>query len=57
MYVFRGGVPADNELTDNRLEGFQATVADIFIGTGVARAHIAGPGSVIDQGTATIRKH
>ena len=27
--------------------------ADIFIGGGVARGHINGPGSVLDHGTAT----
>jgi serine/threonine protein kinase len=54
MYAFRGGVPADNALIDNRLEGFEATVADIFVGSGVARGHIVGPGSVSDHGTATI---
>jgi serine/threonine protein kinase len=54
MYAFRGGVPADNAFIDNRLEGFEATVADIFVGSGVARGHITGPGSVSDHGVATI---
>ena len=56
MYAFRGGVPADNAFIDNRLDRFEATVADIFVGSGVARGHIVGPGSVSDQGTATIRE-
>lgn len=56
MYAFRGGVPADNAFVDNRLERFEASVADIFVGSGVARGHIVGPGSVSDQGTATILK-
>jgi serine/threonine protein kinase len=56
MYEFRGGVPADNAFIDNRLEGFKATGADIFVGSGVARGHIVGPGSVSDHGTATIRE-
>jgi len=56
MYVFRGGVPTDNAFIDNRLDGFNATVADIFLGSGVVRGHIAGPGSVADHGTATIRE-
>jgi DNA-binding SARP family transcriptional activator len=56
MYAFRGGVPSDNAFIDNRLERFEATVADIFIGSGVARRHIVGPGSVSDHGTATIRE-
>ena len=55
MYSFRGGVPVDNAFIDNRLDGFQSTVADIFIGSGVEKAHIVGPGSVSDRGTATIR--
>ena len=54
MYAFRGGVPADNAFIDNRLEGFEATVADIFVGSGVARSHIVGPGSLSDHGSATI---
>src|SRR4029077_20626653 len=54
MYAFRGGVPADNVFIDNRLEGFEATVADIFVGSGVARSHITGPGSLWDHGRATI---
>ena len=56
MYAFRGGVPADNAFIDNRLEGFEAMVADIVVGSGVARGHIIGPGSVSDHGTATIRE-
>lgn len=54
MYAFRGGVPSDNSFIDNRLEGFEATVADIFVGSGVARGHIVGPGSLSDHGMATI---
>jgi hypothetical protein len=56
MYAFRGGVPADNAFIDNRIDGFEATVADIFVGSGVARTHLAGPGSVLDHGTATIHE-
>lgn len=56
MYAFRGGVPADNAFIDNRLEGFTATLADIVLGSGVARGHVVGPGSVSDRGTATIRE-
>jgi DNA-binding SARP family transcriptional activator len=54
MYAFRGGVPADNTFLDNRLDGFRATVADIVVGSGVARGHITGPGVLIDHGIATI---
>lgn len=56
MYAFRGGVPADNALIENSLDGFQSTMSDIFVGSGVARGHIAGPGSLSDHGTATIRE-
>jgi hypothetical protein len=56
MYSFRGGVPADNAFIDNRIDGFEATVADILVGSGVARGHLVGPGSVSDHGTATIRE-
>ena len=56
MYAFRGGVPADNAFIDNRVDGFQSTVADIFVGGAVARGHIAGPGSLSDHGTGTVRE-
>jgi hypothetical protein len=56
MYAFRGGVPADNQFTENRLKDFTAVVADIVIGSSVTRAHIIGPGSVLDHGIATIRQ-
>jgi DNA-binding SARP family transcriptional activator len=56
MYAFRGGVPSDNAFIDNRLDGFQAALADIFVGSGVARARIVGPGSVSDHGAATTRQ-
>ena len=56
MYAFRGGVPRDNVFIDNRLDGFRSTVADIFVGSGVTRTHIAGSGSLSDHGTATTRE-
>jgi len=56
MYEFRGGVPADNAFIDNRLEGFEATSADILVGSGVVRAQIIGPGSVTDHGSGTVLK-
>jgi hypothetical protein len=49
-YVFKGGVPADNEFIDNRFENFHATVADIFVGSGVVKRRIVGPGTLMDQG-------
>jgi DNA-binding SARP family transcriptional activator len=56
MYAFRGGAPADNAFVENRLERFQATLADVFVGSGVARGRLVGPGTVLDHGTATIRE-
>ena len=56
MYEFRGGVPADNAFIDNRVDGFEATAADIFVGSGVERGHVVGPGTMVDRGTATIRQ-
>jgi DNA-binding SARP family transcriptional activator len=56
MYAFRGGAPADNAFIDNLIKGFAATDSVIVIGSGVARAHIVGSGSLSDHGTATIRE-
>jgi serine/threonine protein kinase len=50
MYLFRGGVPADNEFTNNRFEDFHAALADIFVGVGVVRGRIIGPGTVAGVG-------
>ena len=55
MYPFRGGAPADIAFIDNRLENFESTLADIFVGSGVARGHVVGAGSMVDHGTATTR--
>ncbi len=49
MYGFRGGLPADNAFIDNRFDHFQPALADIFVGSGVSRKRIAGPGTVFDQ--------
>jgi hypothetical protein len=56
IYSFRGGRPTDNAFIDNRLDRFQSTIADIFIGSGVSGSHIVGPGSISDHGTRTIRE-
>jgi hypothetical protein len=49
MYGFRGGLPADNAFIDNRFDHFQPALADIFVGSGVSRKRIVGPGTVSDQ--------
>jgi hypothetical protein len=49
MYGFRGGMPTDSAFIDNRFENFQAALADIFVGSGVLRKRIVGPGTVADQ--------
>lgn len=55
VYVFRGGAPARNAFLDNRVDGFQAAMADVVVGAGVTGTRIVGRGSVLDRGTATIR--
>lgn len=52
-YVFRGGVPADNELIDNAFENFHGALSDIFVGGGVLRSRIVGPGSVVSAGATS----
>ncbi len=49
MYGFRGGLPTDTAFIDNRFDQFQPALADIFVGSGVSRKRIVGPGSVSDQ--------
>jgi len=53
--VFSGGVPADTAFVLNRLEGFDASVAQIIVGSGVTGTLILGPeSSVNDQGINTV---
>jgi hypothetical protein len=49
MYGFRGGVPTDCAFIDNRFDHFEAALADVFVGSGVLRKRIVGPGTVVDQ--------
>ena len=49
MQAFRGGVPTDSAFIDNRLDHFEAGLADIFVGSGVLRKRIVGPGTLLDQ--------
>jgi len=48
------GVPANNAFILNRLDGFEPTLADIFVGDGVLNTLIVGQGTVEDHGTGTI---
>jgi hypothetical protein len=54
--VFRGGIPADNALIENDFEDFQASLADVMIGTGVLRTLVIETGTIIDLGTGTTRR-
>ena len=51
VYAFKGGVPVDNAFLDNRVDDFEASVADIVIGSGVMRTRIVGKGSILDDNT------
>jgi hypothetical protein len=52
--VFRGLVPDTNELILNRFDGFEASDADIVVGSGVTNTRIVGRGTHDDQGTGTV---
>jgi len=52
--VFRGGVPDNNELILNRFDGFDASDADIVVGSGVTNTRIVGQGTLDDQGIGTV---
>ena len=52
--VFNGGVPANNSFINNRFRGFEASVADVFVGPGATGTRIVGRGTVDDRGTGTI---
>jgi|GEM_PF-1768476 len=54
VYVFRGGVPSENAFINNRFDNFKATLADIFVGSGIVRRRIVGPGTIVDQGVGKI---
>jgi hypothetical protein len=52
--VFNGGIPANNSFVNNRLRGFEASLADVFVGPGAIGTRIVGRGTVDDHGTGTI---
>jgi hypothetical protein len=56
---FRGagplvGTPANNAFVLNRLDHFEASVADIFVDDGVLNTLIVGQGTVADHGVGTV---
>jgi hypothetical protein len=52
---FKGGIPHDNVFKLNRVDDFDAAIADVYIGTGVLDTHLFGQeGTVDDLGTNTI---
>jgi len=52
--VFNGGVPSNNAFINNRFRGFEASLADVFVGPGAKGTRIVGRGTVDDHGTGTI---
>lgn len=48
------GVPANSALVRNRLDDFQASVADVFVEEGVMNTQIMGPGIIEDHGVGTV---
>jgi hypothetical protein len=52
--VFNGGIPANNSFVNNRLRGFEASLADVFVGPGATGTRIVGRGTVDDHGSGTI---
>jgi hypothetical protein len=53
--VFSGGIPGNTAFVLNRLDEFEASVADVIVGTGVTDTLIFGQkGTISDQGIDTI---
>jgi len=52
--AFRGGAPSNTAFVLNRLDDFEASVADVVVGDGVSNTRIVGPGSVENHGTGTV---
>jgi hypothetical protein len=48
------GTPSNNAFVLNRLDDFEASVADVFVGDGVMNTLIVGQGTVEDHGTGTV---
>jgi hypothetical protein len=53
--VFNGGIPGNTAFVLNRFDEFEASVADVIVGTGVTDTLIFGQhGTISDQGMGTI---
>ena len=52
--VFNGSAPVNNAFINNRLRGFEASLADVFVGPGAIGTRIVGRGRVDDHGIGTI---
>jgi hypothetical protein len=50
---FPSAVPANNAFVLNRVDDFEASVADVSVGLGALNTHIVGAGTVEDLGTGT----
>src|SRR5215470_14247761 len=50
---FPSAVPANNAFVLNRVDHFEASVADLFVGLGALNTRIVGAGTVEDLGTGT----
>ena len=46
--------PANNAFVLNRFDEFEASVADVFVGSGAMNTQIVGPGTVEDHGIGTV---
>jgi hypothetical protein len=53
-YGYRGGTPGNNAFVLNRLDHFEASLADVFVGDGVMNTLIVGQGTVEDHGVGTV---
>ena len=50
-----GGIPGNNSFVANDLDGFQSSLADIFIDAGATNTSVIGrPARVEDHGTGTV---
>jgi hypothetical protein len=47
-------VPADNTFVLNRFHNFEASLADVFVGSGAMKTLIVGPGTIEDHGDNTV---
>jgi hypothetical protein len=48
------GTPGNNAFVLNRLDDFEASVADVFVDDGVTNTLIVGSGTVDDHGVGTV---